>query len=309
MKTKDIIGIRIRYVRTLAFVYILLLTCAGLRAQEEDFNLAGISYTLYPAVGLKNPANAQLEGTEVDLQEFRAFILVPFRQKNENTVLLAGADYTFLGGPLKELPGDRSVSANLHAIRLSGGIQQKLGDHWGIRAMLRPTFASDLSGDLGGAAFTLQASALLRHITGQGYTYGLGAAYTNGFGEPKMVPVAEFTYRSDRMEVAVLAPIQAAFRYQLDKLVLGFHVELQGNEYALDVTNATGNLGQVESLKFSRYNIGPTVSTDLTNGLRLQLSGGLSLKRKLTATLADASSEDYGLESGAFIRAALLLVK
>ncbi len=309
MGIKITIDKKIRGFHLLLTATVLLMASTGLEAQEEDFNLAGISYTLYPAVGLKNPANQQLTDTEIDLQEFRAFILVPFRLENENTVLLAGADYTFLGGPLKELPGDRSVSANLHAIRLTGGIQQKLGDHWGVRAMISPTFASDLSGNLGGDAFTLQASALIRRMSGQAYTYGLGLAYTNGFGEPQLVPIAEFTYRSDRVDVAVLAPVQAAFRYHLDKVVLGFRVELQGNEYALDIADTAGNLGQVESLKFSRYNIGPTVSTDLTDALRLQLSGGLSLKRKLTATLADASSEDYGLESGAFLKASLLLVK
>ncbi len=290
-------------------VLTLLIVCFQINAQEEDFNLAGISYTFNPAVSLDNPSNQQLQETEINLSEFKAFFLAPFKLKNDKTTLLAGIDYTFLGGPLNDLPNDRSVEANLHALKLSAGINQKLNDNWAIRAILSPTIASDFSGSLTSDAFTLQASGLIRHITNKGFKFGLGAAYTNGFGEPQLVPVGEFIYRKGNLDVLVLAPVQAAVRYRLNKMILGFRVDLQGNEYALNVEDSEANIGQIESLKFSRYNIGPTIATDLSKSVRLQLSGGISLKRKLTATDVNGDTEDYGLENGAFLKASFLLIK
>ena len=123
------------------------------------------------------------------------------------------------------------------------------------------------------------------------------------------MPLTEFVYRIGDFDVSVLAPVQAAIRYRLNKLILGFRVDLLGNEYALDVDNNLPNLQQVESVKFSRFNIGRTIAANLTKDVRVQLSGGLSLKPKLTSTNADQTSEDNGLENGAFLKARFLLVK
>jgi len=197
------------------------------------------------------------------------------------------------------LPNDRSVDANLHALKFSAGINHKLNEKWAVRAILSPTIASDFSGSLSSDAFTMQASGLVRHIPNDNIKYGLGAAYTNGFG----------VYRKGNFDVLVLAPVQAAVRYRLNKVMVGFRVDLQGNEYALNGEDANSNVGQVESVKFSRYNIGPTIATDLSKSVRLQLSGGLSLKRKLTATNVNGETEDYGLENGAFLKASFLIIK
>ncbi|UJH66389.1 DUF6268 family outer membrane beta-barrel protein [Allomuricauda sp. SCSIO 65647] len=290
-------------------VLVVLIVFFQMRAQDEDFNLAGISYTFNPAVSLDSPSNQQLGETEINISEFRAFFLAPFKLKNDKTTLLAGVDYTFLGGPLNDLPNDRSVDANLHALKFSAGINQRLSDNWAVRAIISPTIASDFSGSLRSDAFTLQASGLVRRITNNGIKYGLGAAYTNGFGEPQLVPIGEFVYRSGNWDVLILAPVQAAVQYRLNKLILGFRVDLQGNEYALNLEDTNRNMGQVESVKFSRYNIGPTIATDLSKSVRLQLSGGLSLARKLRATDVNGDTEDYGLENGAFLKASFLLIK
>lgn len=286
----------------------LLIVFLQMKAQEE-FNMAGTTYTFNPAVSLENPSNQQLQETKINLSEFKAFFLAPIRLKNDKTILLTGIDYTFLGGLLNDLPNDRSVSANLHALKFSAGINQKLNEKWAVRAILSPTIASDFSGTLRSDAFTLQASGLVRHIASDNLKYGLGAAYTNGFGEPKLVPIAEFIYRKGNFDVLVIAPVQAAVRYRINKLLFGFRVDLQGNEYALNVENTNANVGQVESVKFSRYNIGPTIATDLSESIRFQLSGGISLKRKLIATDINGATEDYGLENGAFLKASFFLIR
>lgn len=286
------------------FTFLLSLTLQA-TAQQEEFNLAGISYTINPAVGLDNPANEQLKDVEIDLAEFRAFVLIPFRMNEDKTTLLGGVDYTFLGGPLDNLPEGRKVDANLHALRFTGGINQQLDDKWAFRAMLMPTIASDFSGSLTSDAFTLQASATVRHITRSGWRIGLGAAYTNGFGEPQLVPLGELGYRNDRFDLVVVAPIQMAFRYHFDDFFAGFRIDLQGNEYALSVDDERQNLPQIQSVKFSRYNIGPTFAWNMSDNLRIQLSGGVSVQRKLTATDIDNATEDYGLKNGAYLKAGI----
>lgn len=285
-------------------IFLFAFTLQG-KAQQEEFNLAGISYTINPAVGLKNPANTELANVDMDLSEFRAFVLIPFQLNENKTTLLGGLDYTFLGGPLDNLPNNRKVDANLHALRLTAGINQKLGDQWAFRVLLNPTVASDFSGSLTSEAFTLQASAVLRHITKSGFRFGLGSAYTNGFGEPKLVPLAELIYKKENFDLLIIAPVQAAIRYHFGNFFAGFRVDLQGNEYALSVDDERKNLPQIESLKFSRYNIGPTIAWNMSDNTRIQLSGGVSLKRKLTATDVHNATEDYGLENGAFLKASI----
>lgn len=284
------------------FLLITIVTLPGL-AQKEEFNLAGITYSLNPKVGLENPINDQLQDVNMNISELRAFVLLPFRFNEETTTLLAGVDYTYLGGPLDNLPGERKVEANLHALRFTAGINQKFGEKWAIRALLMPTIASDFSGDLRSEAFTLQASTVIKRITASGFRFGLGAAYTNGFGEPKTVPLAELSYKGENFDFVVIAPVQAAFRYHLNKALVGFRVDLLGNEYALSIDDEINNLPKIESVKFSRYNIGPTVALNLSDNIRLQLSGGISVKRKLTATDVENVTHDYGLKNGAFLKA------
>lgn len=73
--------------------------------------------------------------------------------------------------------------------------------------------------------------------------------------------------------------MQAAIRYHFDDFFVGFRVNFQGNEYALNVDDNNDNLPQIQSVKFSRYNIGPTIAWTTSDKLRLQLSGGISMKR------------------------------
>lgn len=289
--------------RTLILPIFTLVLTLQATAQQEEFNLAGISYTINPAVGLDNPANEQLNDVEMDLSEFRAFVLIPFRMNEDKTILLGGVDYTFLGGPLDNLPEGRKVDANLHALRITGGINQKLGDKWAFRALLMPTIASDFSGSLTSDAFTLQASAVLQHITKSGFRFGLGAAYINGFGEPKLVPLGELFYKKEKFDLLVIAPVQAAVRYHFGNFFAGFRLDLLGNEYALSVDDERQNLPQIQSVKFSRYNIGPVIAWNMSENTRIQLSGGVSLSRKLTATNVDNATDDYGLKNGGFVKA------
>ena len=64
----------------------LLIVFFQMEAQEE-FNMAGITYTFNPAVSLENPSNQQLQETEINLSEFKAFFLAPIRLKNDKTIL------------------------------------------------------------------------------------------------------------------------------------------------------------------------------------------------------------------------------
>lgn len=283
----------------LIFVFIFQSTA------QQEFKFSGISYTMNPAVSLKSPANDQLKNVEMDLAEFKAFVLIPFRFNENKTTILGGVDYTFLGGPLDNLPSDRKVDANLHALRLTAGLNQKLSEKWAFRILAMPTIASDFSGSLDSDAFTLQASAVVRQISKSSFRFGLGAAYMNGFGEPKVIPLGELFYKNDKFDLLILAPVQAAVRYHFDNFFVGFRVDLQGNEYALNADDSKENLPQIEGIKFSRFNIGPTFAWTISEKLRFQLAGGISINRKLTATDINNEALDYGLENGGYLKASI----
>jgi len=90
--------------------------------------------------------------------------------------------------------------------------------------------------------------------------------------------------------------------------ILGLLIDLLDKKNALNIDNRRANLPQVESVKFSCYNIGPTLAADLSKDIMIQLFGDISLRRKFAATNAH-NTKDYGFKNGAFLNASIFFVK
>lgn len=293
----------------LHLLILFVFTLVKINAQE-NVDLFGISFTHNPGVGLAEPLAPALDNLDLNVQELDAFVRVPIELKNGKTVLVNELRYHLVRAPFDDLPSDRNFDANLHSVQYNLGIIQNLGSKWGIKANLKPTLASNFNAGITSDDFFFQGSLVGFKKVDESLGYGLGLAYTNGFGEPKTLPILAFNYHSGSVRLDVLLPSKLNFAYQPAKITYGFDVELEGGQYHLSSQEGDGPIvTNQETVKFSRYNIGPTVGWNVNGNSRFEISAGISLKRTLKAIDNEGVEADYDLENGVFFKSAFIFGK
>ncbi|MEZ4810805.1 MAG: DUF6268 family outer membrane beta-barrel protein [Allomuricauda sp.] len=296
--------------KTRFFILVMtLFTIAEISAQENT-DLFGISFMHNPGVGLADPFAPALEDLNMNVQELEAFVRIPVKLKNDKTVLVNELRYNLVRAPFDDLPNDRSFDANLHSLQYNLGVIQGLDEKWGIKVNLKPTLASNFNGGISSDDFFFQGSLVVFKKVDEFIKYGLGAAYTNGFGEPKTVPILAFNYKGDAVRLDVVAPTKLNFAYQPGKIAYGFDVELDGGQYHLSSQEGDGPIvTNQETVKFSRYNVGPTIGWNVNDNSRFEISAGISLKRTLKAIDTSGVETDYDMENGVFFKSAFIFGK
>ena len=117
-------------------------------------------------------------------------------------------------------------------------------------------------------------------------------------------------YNTDIIRLDVVAPSKLNFAYQPGKISYGFDIELEGGQYHLSSEEGDGPIvTNQETIKYSRYNIGPTIGWNVNNSSRFEVSAGISLKRTLKAIDETGTEVDYDLENGMFFRSAFIFGK
>ena len=287
---------------SIKLVLILLLTAKSVNAQEK-IDLFGISFTHNPNVGLKDPANSQLEGLDLSVTELDAFLKYPIKLKNEKTILINTLKWHFVKAPFDDLPADRSFEANLHSIQYDFTVRHKLSEKWIGIVSLSPTLASNFKNGISGDDFFFQGMVGFKYQQNRFMSYGAGVSYTNGFGEPKTVPILLFDYKTDRIKISIKAPVSASFKYKSKKVSYGLDAKLEGGQYNLASNNNSGSItSNNETVKFSRYNIGPAIGWNFDKNYRFEVSAGISLKRTLKAVDNNGIETDYDLDNGLFLK-------
>lgn len=288
-------------------VFILFITITTLSAQEK-VDLIGISFIHNPQVGLKDPATTQLGELDLNVTELDAFVKYPIKLKNEKTVIVNSINWHFVKAPFDDLPADQSFEANLHSLQYELTVRQNLSEKWIGILSARPTIASNFNNGINSDDFFFQGMVGIKYKQNQFMTYGAGVSYINGFGEPKTVPLLLFDYKTEHIKVGVVAPISASFKYQSNKVNYGFDVNLEGGQF-----NLGGSDGPMDNtndtVKFSRYNIGPTIGWNFDKNSRFEVSAGISLNRILKAIDNNGVETDYDLENGLFFKTAFYFGK
>jgi len=287
---------------------VLVLGIVNINAQET-IDLFGISFTHNPKVGLKDPGT-QLYGLDLNVTELDAFVRYPIQLKNEKTILINTIKWHYVKAPFDDLPEDRRFDANLHSIQYDFTLRQKLSDNWTGLISLRPTLASNFKDGISGDDFFFQGMAGIQYQSSEFTKYGAGVSYSNGFGEPKTFPILMFDYMTENTVTSIKAPVSASFKYQPNKVSYGVDAKLEGGQYHLSSTDNSGPvITSNETVKYSRYNIGPTVGWGFNDSSRFEVSAGISLKRTLKAIDNAGVETDYDLENGLFLKTAFYLGK
>ncbi|WP_242121112.1 DUF6268 family outer membrane beta-barrel protein [Aestuariivivens sediminicola] len=288
---------------------IFFLTIASLNAQEK-VDLFGISFIHNPGVGLMDPANDNLESIDLKVTELDAFIKYPIKLGNDKTVLVNALKWHFVKAPFDDLPNERSFEANLHSIQYDFMVIHKLSQKWQLLASLRPTLASNFKDGIGSDDFFFQGMLGFKYIRNEYMNYGAGMSYTNGFGEPNLVPVLLFNYSKNKIRTEVKAPVSLSFTYSAKKTIYGFQAKLDGGQYHLASQDGDGTIiTNNETVKFSRYNLGPTLGWKINDSSRFEVSAGISLKRTLKVISNDGLESDYDLKNGLFFKSSFIFGK
>ena len=275
--------------------------CQLLSAQNVD--IIGISYTYNPKVGLMNPPGPVLENTDLDVAELKVKLLLPTQLKNGNTTIINGLEWHYVNAFFDQLPEAYFFDANLHSLQYTLGINQRIHDKWGVRAMAKPTLASNFQDGISGDDFYMQGSAVVHRIIRKGFSVGAGAAYTNGFGEPVAVPILSLRYQTEKFDLDINAPVKVSAKYTASKFVAGIKAEVDGNQYNLRLgDNENPQVEKLDAINFSRMNIGPVFGWVIDGQGRIELSAGVSLNRIFKVVDVADTELDYDLDNGFFVK-------
>lgn len=106
----------------------------------------------------------------------------------------------------------------------------------------------------------------------------------------------------------MVAPVELSVLLRKHSFTYGAAVELEGGEFHLSSNPGDGPvITNLDRIRFSRFNIGPTVAWHFADHLRLQVSGGIALKRTLKTITQSGTENDLDLESGIFIKSGIYL--
>ncbi|MEZ4964570.1 MAG: DUF6268 family outer membrane beta-barrel protein [Saprospiraceae bacterium] len=283
-------------------VFALLFITTGAIAQQQ-VDIFSISYTYNPKVGLMEPPGPDLDAADLDVSEFDVKLFLPLQLKNGSTTIINSLEWSFINTFFNQLPADYSFEADLHAIQYTLGLNQQFNEKWGMTLLAKPTLASNFKDGVSGGDFFMQGSAVLHRKINERLRIGAGAAYTNGFGEPKLVPLLNLRYRTEKLDLNATLPVKIRATYTAGRLMLGLNAGLEGNQYNLQLGERDlPAIEKVDAVKFSRYNIGPVLGYTIPGAGRLEVSAGLSLKR--TFKVVDASNEEinFDLDNGLFVK-------
>jgi len=286
----------------------ILFLLFGLNAHAQDFELIKIQSTIYP----KQSVEESTTDGEVGFFEWNGQLAIPQTfKKSKKTILLHILGYTNLR---VDTEGNTAIgfvenTKHYHTISYSLGLIQILNQKWKLISILNPLLASDFGKSLNEDDLLFQANAMALYTKNKKTQYGLGLIYTTRLGRPLVLPMGIFKYKTPKMIVDIVLPnkLSVMFNTPTRKFFYGFEAGLNGGLF-----NNTSDIRTVNAIideaGYSRLNIGPAIALKLKNNIKLHLSGGMAVGRKLEFIDINEETFDRTPESGPFFRAGLSFV-
>ncbi|MEL7251637.1 MAG: DUF6268 family outer membrane beta-barrel protein [Bacteroidota bacterium] len=284
-------------------VIFLLFSCNLL---AQDFELLRIQTAYYPNQAIEE----SLIDTEVGFLEWSGRIAIPQVLKGKRTILVHRLGYSNLRVDTDSNFGSTTMedTKHYHSIFYSFGLIKILSPQWRLLISLNPTLASDFSDPLSNNDLLFQGSAIAMKTKNTRFQYGFGVAYTTRFGRQLVAPAGMLKYNTPKLALEILVPtvLSVVFNRQ-QKFNYGLAVNLNGGLFNNTGENpATSAL--IDEAAYSRLNIGPTFAFKLNEALKIDLTGGMAVGRRLE--LIDSAEEilDRTPEAGPFFRLGLSVI-
>ncbi len=272
----------------------------------QDFRFAEVGYTLFPQTELKEDANSK-----TSYQEFGIQFKLPIQTKNKKILLVNSLQYDLLQATLFEVPffSELKTQKNFHKIAYALMAVHRLNENWTILARAKPTLVSDLNHDLNGKDFIFQGTLLASHKINSKLKLGAGIVYTTQTGEPLLLPAIQLSYNHNRHLLKMILPSHINYLYSLDeegKYKLGLKAKFSGGNYAVNFNgNDKGISKSINRVVYSRGNAGLLYNMKLTEMLRLELQGGISMLRKYRFVDIENSTATFDAKNSGYFTTSL----
>ncbi len=293
---------KIKNVRRLFVISILMILFMS-KGSAQNAPLAGVSYVSYPNSGLKN------EGAKarVSFLEFGGFVNLPYRFKNNKTILVNGISYAYVKSNISNTAVDlEGVNTEvMQVISYRTILVQKLKNNLNMVFSLRPTIASDFEEEITSDDFIMQGFFMLSKNKNEHLTYGLGVANTMRLGQVIVLPILQFRYQKHMQSVNALFPIQFDYNYTIDskeKWQIGFRETANGGNINITASYNNNTIRKIDKVNYSRINIGPVIYYNINKFLQFQAVGGMSVRRKYNLLDADNNTQKLDLQNTPFMQ-------
>lgn len=277
---------------------LFLLFCNKARAQ--DFNLFRIQSSYYSSQSIQG----SLSDSKIGFKEWSAELSIPQMIKNKKTILIHTLNYgnlsvdtegSFINTPFKSSKSYHTISYNL-------GIIGKLNETWSMALNARPTIASDLDNNLDIDDLLFQASVLAIKAKSKSIKYGFGLMYSTRFGRQLMLPMALFRYSNSNINLDLLLPNRLSLIMKTESsLNYGFEAILNGglfnNTSQIEFLNTS-----IDKASYSRLSLGPVLTYKLKGIIKLSMTGGYALARRLEFIDISKEINEQTPENGLFFR-------
>ncbi len=277
--------------------------------EARTFPLFTFQYELFPSSALTTPLPGNPD-LKISPGTFSLAAGIP--------VPLAGSRTVFVGRVLYDqlrATYDNTVTENyrpeiLHALKLQLALVHALSEEWGLRLMIRPGMISDFK-NLSSDALSVEGAVMFIVRSNEEFQYGFGAVANTDFGEPKILPAAQFIWTpTDDFRLSIVGPKSLDIQYRATELLeVGIVAEIDGNHYRLGAKDSlqtpTGSFPtEMGRIKYSEVTAGPSIRFHVRPQFSVFVEGGAALKRRFEVFDRDDNKRlDLTPEKGAFFRA------
>lgn len=278
-------------------ILLLIFSLFALIAHGQDLKLLDVGYARYPASSIKDNPN---EG-EVGFEEYKVGLNIPMVLKDRKWILLHGLQYALVRPEFDTQIGRGEES--LHFISYALSVVKPLKNDFRLMGTFQPAISSQLDKPISSDDFLYLGALSLSKKVSKEINWLAGLAFTSRFGRPLVIPLFGYNRKWERFRLNVLFPngVSAHWSSVDSKWEYGFRLGLNGSQFNLSDTN----MQQIDNVRFSRVNLGPSINYGLREGLYLQVFAGISVRRTYTITSKVAPDQDFGSDNGAFFAVSL----
>ncbi len=273
---------------------------------SQSPQLAGVSYVLYPRSGVKDESKP----VEFRFQEFAGFIRVPYKFKNEKTLMVNGLTYASVNTDISNAMYSLEENySKMQVIFFQSVIAQKLPSDFTAVISLRPTIASDFKEKFSANDFVMQGFLMVTKKKNENFTYGLGVVNTMRLGRTIVLPMIQIRLKNNKQCLEGVLPLKLNYSYSVgnnERLKVGLRGVVNGGNINISVPytlNSSGN--EIDKVNYSRANVGAVITYNITKLIQVEAFGGTSLRRQYYLLDVEDNKQKFYLDEVPFFEIGL----
>ncbi|MEM6318768.1 MAG: DUF6268 family outer membrane beta-barrel protein [Bacteroidota bacterium] len=286
--------------RTLKYGTAILLLLWNGSILAQDFELFKIQSAYYLQQAIEE---SSVDG-KIGFWEWSGQLAIPQLLKSKKTILIHSLGYSNLS---VETEGTfmntvEEATKHYHTISYNLSLVKIVNPKWRLLFNLSPTLASDFTESLNEEDLLFQASAIAMKTQSSQFKYGFGLVYTTRFGRQLILPSGMIQYTTEKMALDFLLPNGLSVLFNTHQAVnFGLEATLDGGLFNnnSDIQNVNAI---IDEAGYSRLNIGPAITIRLKDALKIHLTGGMAVGRRLDFIDTTEATLDRTPENGPFFR-------